>query len=71
MEGESPFRRQFIERWRTKARDGEFRRALVSNLSSHPEWDPVLFPEKYLPKPASGVASGPAAASVGTASATR
>jgi hypothetical protein len=71
LKAESPFRRQFIERWRTKARSGEFRRALVANLSSHPEWDPVLFPEKYLPKPASGVASIPAAASVGTAAATR
>jgi hypothetical protein len=71
LKTESPFRRQFIERWRTKARNGEFRRALVANLSSHPEWDPVLFPEKYLPKPASGVASIPAAASVGTAAATR
>lgn len=47
---EAPFRRQFIERWRSKARDKAFRSALIANLSSHPEWDPVLFPEKYLPK---------------------
>jgi hypothetical protein len=61
LKGESPsFRRQFIERWRSKARDGAFRSALIANLSSHPEWDPVLFPEKYLPKPA----SAPVAASV-------
>jgi hypothetical protein len=71
LKAESPFRRQFIERWRSKARDGEFRRALIRNLSSHPEWDPVLFPEKYLPKPASGVASSPGTAGVGTVSATR
>jgi hypothetical protein len=64
LKAESPFRRQFIERWRGKARDSEFRRALVANLSSHPEWDPVLFPEKYLPKPASGVASNPTASGV-------
>ena len=30
--------------------------ALVQNLSAHPEWDPVLFPEKYLPKRAPTVA---------------
>lgn len=50
LKAESPFRRQFIERWRSKARDSTFRSALIANLSSHPEWDPVLFPEKYLPK---------------------
>jgi hypothetical protein len=73
LKAESPLRRQFIERWRGKARDAAFRSALISNLSSHPEWDPVLFPEKYLPKPkpASGVASGATAGTVGTASATR
>jgi hypothetical protein len=50
LKTESPFRRQFIERWRSKARDPAFRAALIANLKFHPEWDPVLFPEKYLPK---------------------
>jgi hypothetical protein len=31
--------------------DVAFRSALVANLRSHPEWDPILFPEKYKPKP--------------------
>jgi hypothetical protein len=57
LKSETPFRRQFIERWRSKARETEFRRALIANLPSHPEWDPVLFPEKYLPKPAASAAS--------------
>ena len=52
------WRRQFIERWRVKARESAFRSALIANLSSHMEWDPVLFPEKYLPKdPASAAAA--------------
>lgn len=34
-----------------KARDAEFRAALVANLKFHPEWDRILFPEKYKPKP--------------------
>jgi hypothetical protein len=34
-----------------KAHDAAFRAALVANLRSHPEWDPILFPEKYKPKP--------------------
>jgi hypothetical protein len=70
LKAESPFRRQFVTLWRGKARNSAFRSALIANLSSHPEWDPVLFPEKYLPKPAP-VASAPAAGTVGTASASR
>jgi hypothetical protein len=56
LKAETPFRRQFIERWRAKARDSAFRSALIANLSSHPEWDPILFPQKYLPKHASAPA---------------
>jgi hypothetical protein len=67
LNSELPFRRQFIERWRGKARDPEFRRALIANLSSHPEWDPVLFPEKYLPKDPAKAASAAAAASAASA----
>lgn len=62
---EPAFRRQFVERWRAKAREPAFRRGLIANLRSHPEWDRVLFPEKYLPRPA---ASAPAGA-IGTATA--
>lgn len=57
LKAESPFRRQFVDRWRVKARDGAFRSALIANLSSHPEWDPILFPEKYLPKDPASAAS--------------
>lgn len=31
--------------------DAAFRSALIANLRSHPEWDRILFPEKYKPKP--------------------
>jgi len=24
---------------------------VIANMRFHPEWDPILFPEKYLPKP--------------------
>lgn len=66
LKAESPFRRQFIERWRVKARDAAFRSALIANLSSHPEWDPVLFPEKYLPKDPASAASASGALPVRT-----
>jgi hypothetical protein len=70
LKAETPFRRQFIERWRSKARDSAFRSALIANLSSHPEWDPVLFPEKYLPKDPAKAASA-ASGLVAPATATR
>ena len=44
-------RRPLMQRFIPKAHDPAFRRELVANLRSHPEWDPILFPEKYKPKP--------------------
>ena len=44
-------RRAELPRWRLLSRDAEFRKALIENLSSHPEWDGVLFPTTTL-KPA-------------------
>jgi len=43
-------RRPMLARFQARAADPAFRTALVANLRFHPEWDPVLFPEKYLPK---------------------
>jgi hypothetical protein len=43
-------RRPMMQKFIPKANDATFRRALVANLKSHPEWDPILFPEKYKPK---------------------
>lgn len=50
MKAELAVRRQFLTRYRPRIREAAFRAALVDNLSAHPEWDPILFPEKYLPK---------------------
>jgi hypothetical protein len=56
-------RRPMLARFQSRAGDPAFRAALVENLRFHPEWDPILFPEKYLPKePEAAAASGPAAA---------
>jgi len=51
LNAEAPVRRQFVPRWRPRAENPAFRAALIASLASHPEWDPVLFPEKYRPKP--------------------
>lgn len=52
LKAEPSIRKPLVQRWRAKAKDSAFRAALVANLSAHFEWDPILFPEKYLPKPA-------------------
>ena len=62
LKAEPALRRPLMARWRVKAKEPAFRSALIANLSAHPEWDPILFPEKYLPKE-------PPAASAGAASA--
>jgi len=53
LKAEPAVRRPLMQRWRVKAKEAPFRAALIANLGAHPEWDPILFPEKYLPKPAS------------------
>ena len=53
-------RRAVMQRFIAKAHEPAFRQALVANLRFHPEWDPILFPEKYKPKPPPETASTPA-----------
>lgn len=50
LKAEPSVRRPLMQRWRAKAREPAFRAALAANLGAHPEWDPILFPEKYKPK---------------------
>jgi hypothetical protein len=47
INAEAPVRRQFVVLWRRKALDPAFRESLDQDLAMHPEWDPVLHPEKY------------------------
>jgi hypothetical protein len=51
-------RAQFVARWRPLAQNAAFREGLAANLAAHPEWDRVLHPEKYLPKPAASTPTG-------------
>ena len=50
LNAEPSERRQFVTLWRRKADNPTFRAALDRDLPMHPEWDPVLHPEKYEPK---------------------
>lgn len=72
ISAERSLRPAFLERWSAKARDPKFRAGLVAELRSHPEWDRLLFPEKYIVKrkPAvtqSAEATAPAAPPITTA----
>lgn len=51
-------RRPLVTRFEPRASDPKFRAALEANMRFHPEWDPVLFPEKYEEKETAGEAAG-------------
>ncbi len=46
-------RRAAVNRWRAKASDPAFRSAIAANMREHPEWDRVLYPDKYKDTPGS------------------
>src|SRR5882672_563344 len=47
LKASAPIRRNLVERFRSRAKDPQFHSKLIENLAAHPEWDRVLFPEKY------------------------
>lgn len=51
----SGWRRGFVERFQPRLRDAEFRKELDAHVKDHPEWDPILHPEKH-PKTAPAAA---------------
>ena len=51
LNAETTVRSPLVARFRPLARDREFRAGLVADLRAHPEWDRVLHPAKYRPKP--------------------
>lgn len=51
-------RRPLVARFEQRASDPKFRAGLEANLRFHPEWDPILYPEKYEEKNAASEAPG-------------
>lgn len=51
LAGEPMLRSHFAGQWRALARRPDFRAGLVEHMRDHPEWDRIVFPEKYRPKP--------------------
>jgi len=55
-----PIRRPLVSRFEPRASNPAFRSGLIANLRFHPEWDPILFPEKYEPKESEAASAAPA-----------
>lgn len=51
LKGPVEVRRPIVQRLRPRAQDPGFRKALIANMRAHPEWDRIVFPEKYRLKP--------------------
>ncbi|MCA0242959.1 MAG: hypothetical protein LCI02_19105 [Proteobacteria bacterium] len=45
-------RRPFARRFAARVREADFRSGLLADLPRHPEWEPLLFPERSPAKPA-------------------
>lgn len=57
LSAELPLRNALVALWKGQL-NPDLRAGLASHIKAHPEWDRVLFPEKYLPaNPASAAAS--------------
>lgn len=63
LRGEPTLRASLVERWRGRAGDPAFRAALQANLAQHPEWEPVVYPERAAERLAERAASRAAQAS--------
>jgi hypothetical protein len=61
VDAEPTIRRRFVHDWAVKADDEVFRQHLEAKLARHPEWERVLYPERFEPKPPPPVAAVPAA----------
>lgn len=51
-------RRPLVARFEPRAEDPKFRASLEANLRFHPEWDPILYPEKYESKEGAAGSAG-------------
>ena len=79
MHSEPGVRLALSRQWRSRAADRAFRSEVAANMPAHGEWERVLYPERFLPKPpvkrvaapAPKPGIAPAALTVSSAPATR
>jgi len=50
LRAEAPIRLTLSRQWRARAQDKSFRAGVVANLAQHPEWERVVFPERFVVK---------------------
>lgn len=50
LQGPQAWRNGLVVRFTPRSRDAAFRQGLVDNMKSHPEWERVLFPERFQPR---------------------
>lgn len=50
LQGPQAWRGGLVARFTPRVRDPAFRQGLADNLKSHPEWERVLFPERFQPR---------------------
>ncbi|WP_338416566.1 hypothetical protein [uncultured Sphaerotilus sp.] len=53
---EPGLRTPLLPRWRPRLQDKAFRNAVIARMAVHPEWDPLVFPEKAAQKKAEALA---------------
>ncbi len=58
------WRRGFVKRFDVRLNDPEFRKALEAHVRDHPEWDPVLHPERYKQRTSPAATGNPDAGNV-------
>ena len=60
LHAEPGVRLALSKQWRPRAADRAFRADVAANLAAHSEWERVLYPKRFLPKPAPRVTAKPA-----------
>jgi hypothetical protein len=54
LRAEPTLRPALLERWRSRVADKTFRAGVIANLASHPEWERVVYPERFCVRYADG-----------------
>jgi len=57
LHAEPGIRLALSKQWRPRAADRAFRTEVAANLAAHTEWERVLYPKRFLPKPPARVAA--------------
>lgn len=71
LHAEPGIRLALSRQWRPRAADRAFRAEVATNLAAHPEWERVLYPKRFMTKPAARVAAGRPGATAPAAPAAR